>query len=200
MVATPLDLQKGREFKKSFRGYRPRDVDAYINRVLKDYEQIYRQNLDLQEQVQELQEKLNHYTNIEDTLQKTLVLAQQTAEEVKKNGEKEAALLLEQARLQGENMIREAEEAVEELKAEYARLRQLEAGYRAKLKAFFQAQLLLLDQELGGEPAEEEETASAPEKAPPEAEKELEAVLEEVAVSVGEEERRSLGLVPEGTI
>ncbi|HHY59631.1 MAG TPA: DivIVA domain-containing protein [Clostridia bacterium] len=194
MVATPLDLQKGREFKKSFRGYRPKDVDAYLNRVLKDYEQLYRQNLDLQEQVQELQEKLNRYTSIEHTLQETLVLAQQTAEEVKKNGEKEAALLLEQARLQGENMIRAAEEAVQELRSECARLRQLEAGYRAKLKAFFEAQLLLLDQELGDYEAGEEPGA------PEEAKNQLEAMLEEAAVSVGGEEKRSLGLAQEGTI
>lgn|SRR5690606_22958028 len=194
MVATPLDLQKGREFKKSFRGYRPKDVDAYLNRVLKDYEQLYRQNLDLQEQVQELQEKLNRYTSIEHTLQETLVLAQQTAEEVKKNGEKEAALLLEQARLQGENMIRAAEEAVQELRSECARLRQLEAGYRAKLKAFFEAQLLLLDQELGDYEAGEEPGA------PEEAKNQLEAMLEEAAVSVGVEEKRSLGLAQEGTI
>ena len=194
MVATPLDLQKGREFKKSFRGYRPKDVDAYLNRVLKDYEQLYRQNLDLQEQVQELQEKLNRYTSIEHTLQETLVLAQQTAEEVKKNGEKEAALLLEQARLQGENMIRAAAEAVQELRSECARLRQLEAGYRAKLKAFFEAQLLLLDQELGDYEAGEEPGA------PEEAKNQLEAMLEEAAVSVGVEEKRSLGLAQEGTI
>lgn len=194
MVATPLDLQKGREFKKSFRGYRPKDVDAYLNRVLKDYEQLYRQNLDLQEQVQELQEKLNRYTSIEHTLQETLVLAQQTAEEVKKNGEKEAALLLEQARLQGENMIRAAEEAVQELRSECARLRQLEAGYRAKLKAFFEAQLLLLDQELGDYEAGEEPGA------PEEAKNQLEAMLEEAAVNVGGEEKRSLGLAQEGTI
>ncbi|HHW06583.1 MAG TPA: DivIVA domain-containing protein [Clostridia bacterium] len=192
MVATPLDLQKGREFKKSFRGYRPKDVDSYINKVLKDYEQIYRQNLDLQEQLQELQEKLNHYTTIEHTLQETLVLAQQAAEEVKKNGEKEAALLLEQARLQGENMIRDAEARVKEIRDEYARLQQLEAGYRTHLKAFFQAQLLLLEQEFGGDRVEER--AAAPVEEPEEAGSSLEAMLEEAAASVGEEEKRSLGL------
>lgn len=196
MVATPLDLQKGREFKKSFRGYQPREVDSFINRVLRDYEQLYRQNIDMQEQLQDLQEKLNHYTSIENVLQETLVLAQQTAQEVKKNGEKEAALIIEHARQQGENMIRAAEEEVKEIKAEYARLRQLEAGYRTQLKSFFQAQLLLLEQKLGGDEEEEieEDINEAPEEVPEDMETQLDTLMEEVAVSVDEEERRSLGL------
>lgn len=196
MVATPLDLQKGREFKKSFRGYHPREVDTYINRVLRDYEQLYRQNIDLQEQLTELQEKLSHYTSIESTLQETLVLAQQTAEEVKRNGEKEAALLVEQARQQGENMIRAAEEEVKEIKAEYARLRQLEVGYRTQLKSFFQAQLLLLEQKFAGN--DEVDIAGVVNdesgKMPEEMETQPDTMMEEVAVSVDEEERRSLGL------
>lgn len=196
MVATPLDLQKGREFKKSFRGYHPREVDTYINRVLKDYEQLYRQNIDLQEQLTELQEKLNHYSSIESTLQETLVLAQQTAEDTKKNAEKEAALLIEQARQQGESMIRAAEEEVKEIKVEYARLRQLEAGYRTELKSFFQAQLLLLEQKLAEHDEEEieEENKDEPREAPEDNETHLDTIMEEVAVSVDEEERRSLGI------
>lgn len=197
MVATPLDLQKGKDFSKSFRGYNTREVDSFVTRVLRDYEQIYRQNHELQEQLEALKEKLSQYSIIEDTLQKTLVLAQDTAEEVKNNAEKEASLIVDKARLHGENIIQAAERQVKELQEEYQRLQQLEAAYRTQLKAFFQAQLLLLDQQLTGEevmPASpdlslpEEEAAAGTEEP---AGNQEEA---EVAVSVEEEERRSLGL------
>lgn len=195
MVSTPLDLQKGRDFRKSFRGYNTREVDNFMNRVLRDYEQIYRQNQELQEQLEELREKLNQYAIIEDTLQKTLVLAQETAEELKNTAEKEASLIVDKARLHGENIIRAAEQRVVELQEEYSRLQQLEVAYRTQLKAFFQAQLLLLDQKLeAGEVDEEVPAATAEKEEQVEACEEELLTQEEVAVSVDEEERRSLGL------
>ncbi|NLL17755.1 MAG: DivIVA domain-containing protein [Clostridia bacterium] len=193
MVATPLDLQKGRDFRKSVRGYNTREVDNFMNRVLRDYEQIYRQNQELQEQLEELKEKLNQYAIIEDTLQKTLVLAQETAEEVKQNAEKEASLIVDKARLHGENIVRASERQVNELREEYQRLQQLEAAYRTQLKAFFQAQLLLLDQQLA------EAEVVTPEPGPSEErtavdDMDLYQGEAEVAVCVDEEERQSLGL------
>ncbi|NLC76529.1 MAG: DivIVA domain-containing protein [Clostridia bacterium] len=193
MVATPLDLQKGKDFRKSFRGYNTREVDNYLAKFLRDYEQIYRQNMDLQEQLEDLKEKLNQYERIEETLQKTLVFAQETAEDVKRNAEEEASLIVEKARLHGENIVKAAERQRNELQAEYERLKQLEAAYRAQLKSFFQAQLLLLDQQLAG--GEEDVPESGAIEAEPVTENaDVYRAEEEVAVSVEEEERRSLGV------
>lgn len=193
MVATPLDLQKGKDFRKSFRGYNTREVDNYLAKFLRDYEQIYRQNMDLQEQLEDLKEKLNQYERIEETLQKTLVFAQETAEDVKRNAEEEASLIVEKARLHGENIVKAAERQRNELQAEYERLKQLEAAYRAQLKSFFQAQLLLLDQQLAG--GEEDVPESGAIEAEPVTENaDVYLAEEEVAVSVEEEERRSLGV------
>lgn len=186
MVSTPLDLQKRKEFRKKFRGYSAREVDNFINRVVKDYEQIYKENQEHQEQRQDLTEQLGQYELIEDTLQKTLVLAQETADEVRKNAEKEAALIIEKARLHGEKMILMAEERVDEVRREYERLRQLEIAYRTQLKSFFEAQLLLLegklDLEIGVETEEVEDPAGEVDS------------FAEVAVSIDADERTSLGL------
>ncbi|MFA5536943.1 MAG: DivIVA domain-containing protein [Bacillota bacterium] len=148
MALTPLDLQNSKEFRKSTRGYNPKEVDGFFSRVFKDYEDLYRQNLDLQEELAEVREKLNQYQLIEDTLQGTLVLAQQTAEEVKRNAEEAATLMIEKTRQQSEKMLRAAEGRVNEVRIEYERLRQLEQNYHLQLRTLFQTQLAFLDQKM----------------------------------------------------
>lgn len=148
MVLTPLDLQNSKEFRKSTRGYNQREVDNFFARVFKDYEELYRQNLDFQEELDEVKEKLNQYQLIENTLQNTLVLAQQTAEEIKKNAEEEAALIIDKAIHHGEKTLQSAEAKINEVRTEYERLKQLEQNYRIQLRTLFQTQLAFLDKEL----------------------------------------------------
>lgn len=161
MVLTPLDLQNNKEFRKSTRGYNQSEVDSFLARVFKDYEELYSQNLDLQEELAEVKEKLNQYQLIEDTLQNTLVLAQQTAEEIKKNAEEEASLIIDRATHHGEKLLLSAEARINQLRAEYERLKQLEVNYRIKLKTFFQTQLTFLDGELISLEKTSEEAAAA---------------------------------------
>lgn len=197
MIATPLDLQNIKDFGKGFRGYNKREVDSFVARVLRDYEQLYRRNLELEELLKDHLERLEQYELIEDTLQKTLVLAQETAEEVRKSAEKEGELIIEKARLHGENMLQAVEVKIQEMQEEYERLRQLDMAYRTQLRSFFEAQLLLLDQE--GDPAAEMKgTSSADNEETPSNKTEGQELdshgNEEVAAALEPEERLSLGL------
>ncbi len=164
MALTPLDLQNSKEFRKSTRGYNQKEVDGFLTRVFKDYEELYRQNLDLQEELAEAKEKLNQYQLIEDTLQGTLVLAQQTAEEVKKNAEGEASLIIEKAQQHSEKMLRIAEAEINEARMEYERLRQLEQNYHLQLRTLFQTQLAFLDKEMEAFVVAEAEVAAKSEQ------------------------------------
>jgi len=47
-MLTPLDIHN-KEFKRSFRGYNEEDVDEFLDRVIKDYELLYRENIELKE-------------------------------------------------------------------------------------------------------------------------------------------------------
>ena len=40
-MLTPLDIHN-KEFKRGFRGYNEEEVDEFLDRVIKDYEQLYR--------------------------------------------------------------------------------------------------------------------------------------------------------------
>ena len=88
-MITPIEIQKT-EFKVGAHGYSKKEVDDFKARVLKDYEALYRQNLDLNDHIADLEDKLTSYNNLEKSLQKALILAEKSAEETKKAAEERA--------------------------------------------------------------------------------------------------------------
>lgn len=96
MPLTPLDIHN-KEFTKSWRGYDEDEVNEFLDQVIKDYEMVIRDKKDLQEKLNQLEEKLGHFTNIEETLNKSILVAQETAEEVKNSATKESKLIIKEA-------------------------------------------------------------------------------------------------------
>ena len=81
-MLTPMDIHN-KEFKKGFRGYAEEDVDTFMESLATDYEKVYREYCELKERCESLQDKLAQYEKMEATMNSTLMLAQQTAENVK---------------------------------------------------------------------------------------------------------------------
>ncbi|NWN98645.1 MAG: DivIVA domain-containing protein, partial [Bacillus sp. (in: Bacteria)] len=79
MPLTPLDIHN-KEFAKTFRGYDEDEVNEFLDQVIKDYEIIIREKRELENRVKELEEKLKHFSSIEETLNKSIVVAQEAAE------------------------------------------------------------------------------------------------------------------------
>lgn len=151
MTITPNDIAN-KEFKKVFRGYDADEVDEFLDQIVEEYEKIYKENLNLKEKISTLNEKIEHYANIESTLQNTLVLAQSAAEQAKENSKKEAEMILNNAKEKSEELIKdaqnranqiisEAQQRVLEINKEYEMLRQEFNMFRSRFKGLLQAQL-----------------------------------------------------------
>ena len=143
-MLTPLDIHN-KEFKKSLRGYEINEVDDFLDEVIKDFESLYKENLDLKEQRQVQKDNLNRYKDMEDTLQSTMFLAQKMAEEAKRNAEKEAELIIWEARKKAEQIIAGAEEHITENSKKLESIRSYERQLMIKLKTFLKTQLDTLD-------------------------------------------------------
>ncbi|MDD3852265.1 MAG: DivIVA domain-containing protein [Syntrophomonadaceae bacterium] len=89
---------RNQQFRKSIRGLNEEEVKNFIERVALDYESIFSENAQLKENVQRLEHEITRYRRIEETMNNTLILAQQTAENHKINARKEADLILEEAK------------------------------------------------------------------------------------------------------
>jgi cell division initiation protein len=144
MPLTPLDIHN-KEFSKGFRGYDEDEVNEFLNQVIKDYELILREKKDLEEQLESLQERLNHYSEIEETLNKSIVIAQETAEEVKRNAQKEAKLIIKEAEKNADRIVNEALSKARKIALDIEELKKQSKVFRTRFKMLVEAQLDLLN-------------------------------------------------------
>lgn len=69
---------------RSLKGYNVSEVDDFLDELTVEYERLYKENAELKEKIETNQKDLEHYRSVEHTLQNTLVMAQTTAEDIKK--------------------------------------------------------------------------------------------------------------------
>mgnify|MGYP001073439776 FL=1 len=96
MKLTPMDINN-KEFKRGLRGYNAEEVDEFLDEVVENYEEMYKENSNLKEKLANLNEKIEYYSKIETTIQNTLLLAQNAAEQAKSSAKKEAELMVKNA-------------------------------------------------------------------------------------------------------
>ncbi|CAM3574178.1 DivIVA domain-containing protein [Marinicrinis lubricantis] len=146
MPLTPLDIHN-KEFSRSFRGYDEDEVNEFLDQVIKDYESILRENNELKEQLAALKEKLDHFANIEETLSKTIIVAQETADEVKNNSKKEAQLIIKEAEKNADRIINESLAKSRKVALEIEELKKQASIYRTRFRTLLEAQLEMLREE-----------------------------------------------------
>lgn len=136
-MITPLDIENKKFNKQMMNGYNVDEVDDFLDEVMEDYEANYKELAMLRPKVEELNSTLEHYKNIESTLQNTLVMAQTTADEVKNVAKQQADQIVSDAQREAENIIRNSKEnalkAVDELEQQ---IRVKEQQYNEAKKQF----------------------------------------------------------------
>jgi cell division initiation protein len=133
MKLTPLDIRH-KEFKRGMRGYADVEVDEFLDQIADEYERLFKENIDLQERLEALEEKVAGYKRIEETLQKTLINAQANAEEQKQNANKQAQLVLQDAELKARQLVNEAYSERQAIEQSMAKLRSAEEDFRFKFR------------------------------------------------------------------
>lgn len=152
---TPNDIQNIL-FKRSLFGFNQLQVEDVLDKVVEDLSDYIRENNKLKEKLDDIQDKLNYYKGIEQTLQNSLIVAQQTSDEIISNAKKNAENIVKEAELTARKIIEDANHEVLSIKYEYERLQRDVEAYRAKVESIIRAQLRSL-QNLGGKEEAESE-------------------------------------------
>ncbi len=144
MPLTPLDIHN-KEFNKGFRGYDEDEVNEFLDQVIKDYELVLREKKDLEERLNDLNDRLGHFTNIEETLNKSIVIAQEAGEEVRRNAQKEAKLIIKEAEKNADRIINESLSKARKIALEIEELKKQSKVFRTRFKMLIEAQLDMLN-------------------------------------------------------
>ncbi|PLT30244.1 DivIVA domain-containing protein [Peribacillus deserti] len=143
MPLTPLDIHN-KEFSKGFRGYDEDEVNEFLDQIIKDYEMILREKKEMEEKLEVLQDRLGHFANIEDTLNKSIVIAQEAGEEVKRNAQKEAKLILKEAEKNADRIVNEALSKARKIALDIEDLKKQSKVIRTRFRMLIEAQLDML--------------------------------------------------------
>ncbi|MBU3126601.1 DivIVA domain-containing protein [Clostridium tagluense] len=144
MRLTSMDINN-KEFKKGLRGYNADEVDEFLDKVSEEYEIMYKENSNLREKNSFLEEKLDHHVKIESTIQNTLVLAQNAAEQAKSSAQKESELIIRSANDSSQRMLEKAHDDVLKINDEYDRTKQEFAKFRTQFRNFMNCQVEMFD-------------------------------------------------------
>ncbi|HSQ42565.1 MAG TPA: DivIVA domain-containing protein [Fibrobacteraceae bacterium] len=144
MELTPLDLRNQTFRKKSFGGYDPEEVHAFLNQAAAEMEKQSRQRTELTERLKIAEERVGFYRQIEKTLQDSVLTMQKTVDESKHNAEREAELIVAEAKARAVREVEDTKKRATELRAEIEMLKQQRQNYFIRVRALIHSQEDLL--------------------------------------------------------
>lgn len=113
-MLTPADI-KNRTIKTTMGGYNKKDTDEFIASILESFEELNNENKKLKEKLTSLSDGIQYYKNLEDNLQKALVLAEKTSDETKSAAKAEAANIVSIAKAEASDIVSKAKLEADEL-------------------------------------------------------------------------------------
>ncbi len=143
-MLTPLDIENKKFAKQMMNGYSVEEVDDFLDELTKDYEKLYKEVSESKNKLEDLQENIAKYKNIEGTLQNTLIMAQSAAEEVRNVAKQQAEQIINEAQAGAKQAVVELEHELISKKKELEEVQKQFDVYKAKMESLLISQLELL--------------------------------------------------------
>lgn len=151
MTLTPLDIHN-KEFHTKLRGYDKDEVNDFLDQIIKDFELVLRQNDKLSEELKQSQERLKYFNDLKDSLNQSIIVAQEAADRVKSNSQREAEITNREAQKQGQDILDQANEKARHIVEEASKrakrlaietddLKKQARIFRQKLQVMLESQL-----------------------------------------------------------
>ncbi len=144
MKITPLDIQQQQFKGKIFGGLDPEDVDAFLQTVSQEMEDLSRENSELKEQIRRNADAMAEMSSRESQLRDTMLAAQKITEEMKANSQKEATLIISEAELKAEKILADANLKLAQLNSQIQDLRREKLQFETALKSLLDTHYKML--------------------------------------------------------
>jgi len=126
---TPVEIRHVKLKRAPLGGYRRDPTERLLLEIADSFEEVWRERADLIDRVEQLEEDLVRYRELETLLRQTLVSAERTSAELRDTAQKQAAVVVEEANATAREIVRAARAERERLAASSARIRaQLEGA------------------------------------------------------------------------
>jgi len=144
MRISPIDIQK-KEFKSRLMGYEKEGVDRFLEILADEMERLRRHIDDLREELDLNKSALAEMREREATLKETLLTTQKVTDELRSNARREVEILLAEAELKAERVVRNAEERRSQLIEEIQEIKRQKIDFETSLRSLLEKHVRMLD-------------------------------------------------------
>lgn len=144
MTMTPLDIQQG-HFRIRFRGFDVREVDAFLERIAESMETLIRENETLRKDMERLKGEICEFHDQEQTFHEAMVNAQEMLDNMKRNAQKEAELIISEAQMRAEKILTSADNRLYQLHKDISELKRQRMQLEVELRTILEAHTKYLD-------------------------------------------------------
>jgi DivIVA domain-containing protein len=137
---TPLDVRRY-DFGRALRGYDPERVEQFRAQVAEELERLTRQTQELEAKAKGFHEQLRAFRERDKALNDALVSAQQLRGEIREQSEREAQLILREARGEADRIVEGSRGEIRHLQAHIVELERARRNYLAQLRVMVERQL-----------------------------------------------------------
>lgn len=129
------------KFSISIQGYKKEEVNEFVQEVTKEYESMLRKLKQSCDVIESLQKELKHYKNLESTLNRAILIAEESTSNIKKVAFDESKVIIDDAKRNATKVINNALAKAERIENEAETLRRKIAVYKRRFRALVEEQL-----------------------------------------------------------
>lgn len=123
MAITPVEIRHVRLRRGPLGGYRRAPTEGLLLEIADSFEEVWRERADLADRLEQLEDDIVRYRELETLLRQTLVSAERTAAELRDGAQKQATLVVEEAHAVAREIVRAARAERERLAADSSLIR-----------------------------------------------------------------------------
>ncbi len=105
----PIDIQN-KEFSKKIKGYDCDEVDDFLDIVIQDFELLCKENQAIKDKLALMTNTVEHFKQMEETMQKSIDVARQSAEDIRRNANVEAQTIISKAKLDASRLSKQIDD------------------------------------------------------------------------------------------
>ena len=134
-----------KQFNTTLNGYDKTEVNAFVEEVIREYENVLDKLKSREIEVKALKERLEYYKTLESNLNTAVLVAEDSSNQIKKIAKEEAKLIIDQAKKNASHIINDALIKAEKTELEADQLRRSLKIYKSRIKATIEEQLTMVD-------------------------------------------------------
>ena len=130
-----------RKFNNSFPGYNKNEVNSFVSNVTTEYESMLNNLKARDNEINNLKKELEHFRNIENTLNRAILIAEESSQNIKKTAFDESRVIIEDAKRNASRIINNALIKAEKVELEAENLKRQVVRYKKRYKNILEEQL-----------------------------------------------------------